>query len=198
MNMDDVRIFAPLAKATEQDDGTLTVEGFASTESVDKAGEIVTAAAIEAALPEFFQNGSGPLREMHQLKAAGRVDKALVDSKKRTWIRATVVDPLAIKKILARVYNGLSIGGKTLARDRKNPKVITKLRLDEVSLVDTPANPDALFEIVKASNAQRDSLKSTIVKDALASMSADDRAMAVTKAALQFPRDVNASLGVLS
>jgi hypothetical protein len=194
--MDDVRIFAPLAKATEQDDGTLTVEGFASTESVDKAGEIVTAAAIEAALPDFFQHGSGPLREMHQLKAAGRVDKAVVDSKKRTWIRATVIDPLAIKKILARVYNGLSIGGKTLARDRKNPKMITKLRLDEVSLVDTPANPDALFEIVKASDAQRDSLQSTIVKDVLASMSADDRAMTVTKAALQFPRVVNAALGV--
>jgi len=194
--MDDVRIFAPLAKATEQDDGTLTVEGFASTESVDKAGEIVTAAAIEAALPDFFQHGSGPLREMHQLKAAGRVDKAVVDSKKRTWIRATVIDPLAIKKILARVYNGLSIGGKTLARDRKNPKMITKLRLDEVSLVDTPANPDALFEIVKASDAQHDSLQSTIVKDVLASMSADDRAMTVTKAALQFPRVVNAALGV--
>jgi hypothetical protein len=194
--MDDVRIFAPLAKATEQDDGTLTVEGFASTESVDKAGEIVTAAAIEAALPDFFQHGSGPLREMHQLKAAGRVDKAVVDSKTRTWIRATVIDPLAIKKILARVYNGLSIGGKTLARDRKNPKMITKLRLDEVSLVDTPANPDALFEIVKASDAQRDSLQSTIVKDVLASMSADDRAMTVTKAALQFPRVVNAALGV--
>ena len=196
MSMDDVRIFAPLAKATEQDDGTLTVEGFASTESVDKAGEIVTAAAIEAALPDFFQHGSGPLREMHQLKAAGRVDKAVVDSKTRTWIRATVIDPLAIKKILARVYNGLSIGGKTLARDRKNPKMITKLRLDEVSLVDTPANPDALFEIVKASDAQRDSLQSTIVKDVLASMSADDRAMTVTKAALQFPRVVNAALGV--
>jgi hypothetical protein len=179
-----MQIFAPLKKAVEKNDGTLTIEGYASTEGVDASGETVAALAIKAALPEYFRHGSGPLREMHQLKAAGRVDVAEIDSQNRTRIVATVVDPGAIKKVLERVYNGFSIGGKTLERDPINPKKIIKLRLDEISLVDRPANSDSTFEIIKAAGAPD---RISIMKDVISDMTEPDRVMLLIKASHKLP-----------
>jgi prohead serine protease len=181
-----LRLFAPLQKVDEQDDGTLVVTGYATTESVDSAGEVVLAKAIKAALPDFFKHGSGPLREMHQLSAAGIVTEAEIDSQNRTRIVATVVDEAAIKKCLKGVYVGFSIGGKTLARDPDDRKVITKIRLDEISLVDRPANGEAVL-LWKASGALTEA---EAVAAALAAMSADERAMAITKAALATPHRI--------
>lgn len=143
-------LYSPLLKTEENDDGTLTVEGIASAETVDATGETVLAAAMEAALPEFFAYGTGNLREMHQLSAAGTVDVAEVNDDGLTRISATVVDPVAIKKVQSGTYKGFSIGGKVLARDPKDRKVITKIRLVEISLVDRPCNPDAKIEVWKA------------------------------------------------
>lgn len=143
-------LYSPLIKAEENDDGTLTVEGIASAETVDAMGETILAAAMEAALPEFFAYGTGNLREMHQLSAAGTVDVAEVNDDGLTRISATVVDPVAIKKVQSGTYKGFSIGGKVLARDPKDRKVITKIRLVEISLVDRPCNPDAKIEVWKA------------------------------------------------
>lgn len=144
-----MRLYMPIQKAEELDDGTLRVTGIASTEAVDSAGEVVKADAIEGALPEFFRFGTGPLREMHQLSAAGTVDKAeVVDG--ITSIEATVVDPVAIRKVKAGVYKGFSIGGAVGARDSKDKKLITKIRLNEISLVDRPCNPEAVITMYKA------------------------------------------------
>ena len=51
----------------------------------------------------------------------------------------------------AKVYRGWSVGGNVPAggRDPRKPKVITRLTLTEISLVDRPANPEALFQLVK-------------------------------------------------
>jgi uncharacterized short protein YbdD (DUF466 family) len=56
-----------------------------------------------------------------------------------------------IRKIEQGVYRGFSVGGKILARDPKNRKVITKVCLYEISLVDRPANPEATFDVWKLS-----------------------------------------------
>lgn len=151
-----MRLYMPIQKAEELDDGTLRVTGIASTESVDASGEIVKADAIEGALPEFFKFGTGPLREMHQLAAAGTVDKAeVVDG--ITSIEATVVDPVAIKKVKTGTYKGFSIGGAVGARDAKDKKLITKIRLNEISLVDRPCNPDAVITMYKAEESAEES-----------------------------------------
>ena len=55
-----------------------------------------------------------------------------------------------MEEIKAGVYNGFSIGGKVLARDPKNRKIVTKVLLNEISIVDRPCNPDAKFDIWKA------------------------------------------------
>lgn len=154
-----MRLFGSLLKAEENDDGTLTVEGIASAESVDAAGETVLGDAMRDALPDFFEHGTGNLREMHQLLAAGTVDAAETNADGETRISATVVDPIAVQKVKAGVYKGFSIGGKVLARDPKDRKVITKIRLIEISLVDRPCNPDAKIEMWKADRAEDDPMK---------------------------------------
>jgi predicted RNase H-like nuclease (RuvC/YqgF family) len=61
-----------------------------------------------------------------------------------------VVDPVEIKKCEYGVYKAFSIGGDRVVRDVNNSSLIVALRLTEVSLVDRPANPEALFTMFKA------------------------------------------------
>jgi hypothetical protein len=148
------RFYAPFSRVEKQADGTLRISGIASTEAVDSDGEIVKSAAMRDALPDFFRYGTGALREMHGPSAAGTVDDADIDAKDITRITATVVDETAIRKIEKGVYKGLSIGGKVLERDKDNRRIITKIGLYEISLVDRPANPEATFDVWKLANQE--------------------------------------------
>ncbi len=142
------RQFGAITKIEDQDDGSIKVWGVASSETRDQQGETITAAAMKAALPDY---GRFPaLREMHEPSAAGRVVEAEVDDHGITQICAHVVDPLAITKVRAGVYAGFSIGGKVLKRDTADRSVITALKLVEISLVDSPCNPDAVINMWKA------------------------------------------------
>lgn len=146
------RLFGEISKAEQQEDGTLIVEGFASAETVDSDGETITAQAIKAAIPDYMKFGA--VREMHDAKkAAGTAIEIEVQDDGKTAFKALVVDSEAIKKVLTNVYKGFSIGGKVTSRDSLKKSVITGLNLLEVSLVDRPANPDALFTMFKAEGA---------------------------------------------
>jgi phage head maturation protease len=142
------RQFGAITKVEDQEDGTIKVWGVASSEARDQQGETITAAAMKAALPDYERFPA--LREMHEPSAAGRVVEADVDDHGITQICAHVVDPLAITKVRAGVYAGFSIGGKVLKRDTADRSVITALKLVEISLVDSPCNPDAVINMWKA------------------------------------------------
>jgi len=185
-NQVHVHFYGPLQKIEKRDDGTIRVQGIASTESIDSDGEIITAAAMKAALPDFFKHGTGALREMHQPIAAGVVNEAEVVGG-ITRIVATVVDAEAIKKVLLGVFKGFSIGGRVKERDAKNRKIITKITLGEISLVDRPSNPDAVLEIFKAAAiATSAKPKPTVSREAvetlMAALSPEGRAQVVTQA----------------
>ncbi|HWF78365.1 MAG TPA: HK97 family phage prohead protease [Caulobacteraceae bacterium] len=147
-----MRLFGELTKIEDQPDGTLKVYGVASTGARDDAGEIVLPAAMKAALPDYARYPA--LREMHQPTAAGRTLEASVDGDGATRIVAHVVDPVAIAKVRSRTYSGFSIGGRVLARDPGDASVITKIKLSEISLVDRPANPEAVIDLWKADAAE--------------------------------------------
>jgi uncharacterized small protein (DUF1192 family) len=149
-----MKLYGAFSKVEEQDDGTIIVEGIASSETVDSDGEVVKASAIEAALPDYMRDGTGALREMHQPMAAGTATASVADS--LTTIKAHVVDPVAVKKVKAGVYKGFSIGGKVTERDSVDKNTITGLRLVEISLVDRPANPDARLTMWKAEGESDD------------------------------------------
>ena len=123
------------------------VWGYASTEAIDTSGETILKSAIEDALVDYMEYAN--IREMHQLSAVGTAEEASVDDK-GLYIGAKVVDDTAWGKVTSGVYKGFSVGGKVLARDPKNKKIITKILLTEISLVDRPNNPEARFDIWKA------------------------------------------------
>jgi HK97 family phage prohead protease len=135
----------------KHDAETRMVWGYASTEAIDRQGEIVTNAAVEDALAEYMQFAN--IREMHQLSAVGTAQEVTVDDR-GLYIAAHVVDDAAWAKVVAGVYKGFSIGGKVLKRDPDNRKRISKIRLSEISLVDRPANPESVFDVYKLADAE--------------------------------------------
>jgi hypothetical protein len=145
-----MRLYGAIEKVEAQSDGTVRVYGIATSEAVDEQGEIVRAAAMRAAMPDYMRFPA--LREMHQLSAAGTTLDAEVCEDGTTRIVAHVVDPVAVAKVKSQVYRGFSIGGRVTQRDIANPKVITGLVLNEISLVDRPANPEAIFDCWKAAD----------------------------------------------
>lgn len=152
--MSKKRIYASIEKVEDQEDGTVKVWGYASTGDQDSDGETVTPDAMKAALPEYMKFGA--VREMHQSTAAGTAIEAEVRDDGKTWFGAHVVDPVAVKKVQTQVYKGFSIGGKVTERDIADKKIIKGLNLIEVSLVDRPANPNAVFTMYKAAGTPAD------------------------------------------
>ena len=160
-----MRLYGAIQKVEPQDDGTVRVYGIATSEAVDEQGEIVRADAIRAAIPDYMRFPA--LREMHQLSAAGSTLEAEVCEDGTTRIVAHVVDPVAVAKVRSQVYRGFSIGGRVTQREAGNPKTITGLVLNEISLVDRPANPEAIFDCWKVAispDAPLDGAEPAVVK----------------------------------
>lgn len=142
------KLYGAIQKVHDQEDGSIIVEGIASSEVVDSDGETITAAAMKAAIPEYMKFGA--IREMHQPKAAGTTLEINVGEDNVTVLKAHIVDSEAVKKVKANVYKGFSVGGSITSRDELNKTVITGIDLVEVSLVDRPANPSAVITCYKA------------------------------------------------
>jgi len=148
--MNDLKIYIPFNKKNED---KKEVGGYASTEALDSQGEIVEKEAIANALPGYLgdfdsEKGRyrfGNVREMHQMSAVGKTMKAKIDNK-GLYVDAKIVDNGAWDKVKEGVYAGFSIGGRIVKQVKNRIKAI---KLSEISLVDRPANPEAVFAMVK-------------------------------------------------
>lgn len=147
-----MRLYGAIQKIEPLDDGTVRVHGIATSEAVDDQGEVVRADAMRTAIPDYMRFPA--LREMHQLSAAGTTLEAEVGNDGVTRIVAHVVDPVAVAKVKNQVYRGFSIGGRVTRREPGDPKTITGLILNEISLVDRPANPEAVLDCWKAAEGK--------------------------------------------
>lgn len=149
-----MRFYGEFTKRERRADGTVVVAGICSSEAVDSDGEVITAAAMKAALPAYWKGGPA-VREQHDpLRAVGTGLSAEVDADGRTHFECLVVDPVAVAKITSEppVLRGFSIGGNIPpgGRDPANAKIVRALSLTEISLVDRPANPEARISVWKA------------------------------------------------
>ncbi|HYM71595.1 MAG TPA: XkdF-like putative serine protease domain-containing protein, partial [Stellaceae bacterium] len=139
-----MRFYAPIAKVDAEE---RMVWGYASTDAEDDQGETITRDALAAALAGYLKFAN--IREMHQMSAVGIAEEAAIDDK-GLYVAARIVDPRAWDKVRAGVYKGFSVGGRVQARDPADRTIITALTLTEISLVDRPANPEAVFDCWKA------------------------------------------------
>ena len=126
------------------------IEGYASLPNLDDQGDIIPLDVIDAALPRFMKWAN--LREMHDKSAAGKVLKATVDEH-GLRIQARVDDPTAWAKVKSGVYQGFSVGGDipedATEQRADGARIIKEVMLNEISLVDRPANPKARISVVK-------------------------------------------------
>jgi HK97 family phage prohead protease len=142
-----MRFYWPIAKV---DRAERMVWGYASTEAEDDQGEVIRREALDAALADYMRFAN--IREMHQPSAVGVATEAAVDDR-GLYLGARIVDAAAWRKVIEGVYKGFSIGGRVTARDPGDRNIITGLSLTEISVVDRPANPEAVFDCWKRASS---------------------------------------------
>jgi hypothetical protein len=142
-----------IEKADRNADGTMTVYGKATDDSLDIDQQICDKDWLDRAMPHWFKSG-GNIREQHSNIAAG-VAKEYEAKKDGHYITALVVDPVSVKKVDSGVLKGFSIGIKNprVVRDHKaaNGRIIDG-QIVEVSLVDRPANPNCQLVLAKSAS----------------------------------------------
>jgi len=153
-------VYAEILKFDDNGDGTLTVYGKATDDSLDIDEQICDPVWLDRAMPDWFRTG-GNIREQHSNIAAG-VAKEYESKADGHYISALVVDPVSVKKVQNRVLRGFSIGIKSprVVRDTKaaNGRIIDG-QIVEVSLVDRPANPNCQLILAKSVIGEKTLLK---------------------------------------
>ncbi|AEW92941.1 MULTISPECIES: hypothetical protein [Streptomycetaceae] len=150
-------VWAPITKAERRDDGTLIVYGPAATSALDRDQQRLDSAWLDTAMPRWMAEG-GAVREQHDAKRAVGVGVGLSKGDDGAHhIAAHIVDPVAVKKVEAKVLRGFSVGIKNpvveMGKTDAPNGLITGGEVIEVSVVDRPANPECLFELAKADEA---------------------------------------------
>jgi hypothetical protein len=144
-----------IEKADRNSDGTLTVYGKATDDSVDIDQQICDGDWLDRAMPAWFKSG-GNIREQHSNIAAG-VAKEYELKRDGHYITALVVDPVSVKKVETGVLKGFSIGIKNprVTRDKvaANGRIVDG-QIVEVSLVDRPANPNCQLVLAKSATGE--------------------------------------------
>jgi hypothetical protein len=157
---DSTNVYAEILKFDDNGDGTLTVYGKATDDSLDIDEQICDPVWLDRAMPDWFRTG-GNIREQHSNIAAG-VAKEYESKADGHYISALVVDPVSVKKVQNRVLRGFSIGIKSprVVRDTKaaNGRIIDG-QIVEVSLVDRPANPNCQLILAKSGIGEKTLLK---------------------------------------
>ena len=144
--------FIPISKL---DADERMVYGVATCETLDKQNEVVDYGATKEALIDYSNWRN--IREMHSPSAVGVAPiLELRDNTKELYIGAKIVDDAAWAKCKEGVYKGFSIGGQVLDRKIELSKTtgkavnrVTKYVMNEISVVDRPANPSCTFQTVK-------------------------------------------------
>lgn len=152
------KLHIPISKVDEE---KRMVYGVATTEAIDCQNDVVDYEASKIA----FSNWLGNIREMHQPVAVGKaIDIEYDDVNKQVIIGTKISESTdgenAWIKVKEGVLTGFSIGGsikqisKEVVKDKNGKEQpvsrIVDYSLAEVSLVDSPANPEAMFIMVKS------------------------------------------------
>ena len=153
----DSRHIALAFAISKVDASARIVEGYATVGVRDRQGDIIP---LSTAVAAFTANAETlGIREMHQPKAVGRLEGWWKDENAdavyvRVWLSESRDGEDAWLKVQEGILRGFSIGGRAKASHREGDAVVVdELELYEISLVDVPANPQALISVVKAAGA---------------------------------------------
>ena len=140
-------------KGDIQDDGSMRIPGMASTSDVDRDEEIISPKAFESSIDDFlsknpvllFQHGWSDM-------PLGKIEKAEIRPN-GLWIDPVILPTTVGKDVMKLVNAGVlrhfSVGfraKKSEFDEETDIRTITDLELLEVSVVNIPANPEAVFD----------------------------------------------------
>jgi len=175
--MTDTLIYGDICKWRDQPDGSMIVEGVATSEAIDLTGEIIDYESAKAS----FAAWPGNVREQHDaLKPVGRaVGFGCDDATKTIHLTAMISAGRPDTQAMIRdgTLKGFSIRAAVTGRAVEVAKTATGSRsvtriyigaMREVSVVDVPCNPEATISVAKAYEG------ATIMPDALKAYLGDE------------------------
>jgi HK97 family phage prohead protease/HK97 family phage major capsid protein len=138
---------------TDGETTSITIEGYASTDDVDRQGDIVPASVWKKGIQNYLKNPVILAYHDHS-EPVGRMVGHKVDSK-GLWIKARISS--AAGEVFNLVKDGIltafSIGFRIVDAEYDAAKelfVVKELELHEISVVSVPANQNTLFSLSKA------------------------------------------------
>lgn len=157
---DSMTMSFPIMKSARLEDGRLMIEGVATSEAVDSDDEVIDYESAKAAFSEW----KGNIREQHDpKKAVGKAVEIVADDESKQIIVKAFISKGAQDtqdKIADGTLSCFSIGGRVAKRIKEKATKsdgstadVTRLfikRISETSVVDSGANPDSAFAIVKS------------------------------------------------
>jgi HK97 family phage prohead protease/HK97 family phage major capsid protein len=132
---------------------SITIEGYASTDDIDRQGDIVPASVWKKGIQNYLKNPVILAYHDHS-EPVGRMVEHRVDGK-GLWIKARISS--AAGEVFNLVKDGIltafSIGFRIVDAEYDAAKelfVVKELELHEISVVSVPANQNTLFSLSKA------------------------------------------------
>lgn len=164
---DDFKFIVP-AEITKSKDGEWRVSGLASTSSVDRQGEVILPDGIDATP---IAKGKGFFNFDHDNSPENTI--GALDGYKKTATGMYVEGRLfknhtrakAVYEIMSSLNKGdkgrvgMSVEGKVLKRDPKNPSIITHCLIKNVALTLNPVNQDTYADIIKSMSSSESSIE---------------------------------------
>jgi len=153
----DFRITFPILKTEELADGRMIVRGIATSDAIDKQGERLLFDGSVAALTKWLETGPA-VREQHDpLKAIGsglNFTPLPNDGAIAVEVFVSAAEQGTQTKLREKVLRAFSIGGRPLESNlvKEGGRVIKEIpawEMEELSLVDRPANPDCVIAFAK-------------------------------------------------
>lgn len=139
-------------KSDASSDSSVYIEGYASTNDVDRHGDVVPSSVWEKGIQNYLKNPVILAYHDHS-QPIGRMVEYKGDSK-GLWIKARVSSAAKqFSLIKDGILSAFSIGFRVLDAEYNSAAevfLIKELELVEISVVSVPANQNSLFELSKA------------------------------------------------
>jgi len=151
-----------IAKSLPGDDGDspIFIEGYASTNDIDRAGDVVPASVWEKGIANYLKNPIILAHHKHT-EPIGKMVEHRVDATRGLWIKAKISSAAGqvYKLIKDDVLTAFSIGFRILDAEWNSEAevfLVKELELMEVSVVSVPCNQNTLFSLSKSFESEEE------------------------------------------
>lgn len=145
-------ITIPITKRDKNDDGSVTVRGIVTDDSLDLDGQIVDATSAAKALQNWFDEWANIRQQHSPLLAPAGKGISLDFEDGVPYLTAKIIEPTAVKLVNEGVYQAFSIGiadgeldTSPMAKQKAKNGILFPSLINEVSVVDYPANTSCKF-----------------------------------------------------